>query len=151
MTSWLANLVGGGVGETLGAAGGFAKDIQDVFTTSDREQLSAYEAQTERLKAEQANTLGQLDINRTEAQHESIFVAGWRPACGWICASAMAYHFILFPLFGAAFTQFTGITLLDLNWQELSIVLTGMLGFGGIRAFEKAKGVARETTPSRKK
>ena len=142
--SWLGKLVGGGVGEVAGALGTAAKDIEDVFTTSDREQLSQYEAETERLKVQAAATQGQLAVNKVEARHSSVFVAGWRPGVGWICAAAMAYHFIAYPIFGPFVEKFTGTALVDLAWQELSVVLMGMLGFGGLRAFEKVKGVARE-------
>lgn len=81
---------------------------------------------------------GQLEINKIEAAHKSIFVAGWRPAVGWICAFALAYHFICAPI-------------LDI-WLEIPVIeveglypiLMGMLGLGGMRSFEKMKGVARE-------
>ena len=96
------------------------------------------------MRVAQAATQGQLAVNLADAAHPSIFVAGWRPFCGWICALAMAYHFIVFPLFGPYVERFTGIAPLDLAWQELSVVLMGMLGFGGIRAYEKVRGVSRD-------
>ena len=62
------------------------------------------------------------------------------------CAEiALAYHFIVFPLFGNAVEKYTGFPLVDLAWNELSVILMGMLGFGGIRAYEKVKGVARNS------
>ena len=142
--SWLGSIFGGGVGDVASSIGSAAKDIEDVFTTSDREKLAAYQAQTERAKVDQANELGQIEINKAEARHRSIFVAGWRPFVGWVCGGAMVYHFIVFPLFGEAIEKYTGYPLLDLNWEELSIILMGMLGFGGLRAYEKVKGIARE-------
>ena len=41
---------------------------------------------------------GQMAIDQQEAASNSFFVAGWRPAVGWCCALAFAYHMILQPL-----------------------------------------------------
>ena len=139
--SWLGSIFGGGISETASAIGSAAKDIEDVFTTSDREKLGQYQAETQRMEVQQRTDMGQIAVNREEARHRSIFVAGWRPFCGWVCGGAMAYHFAIFPLFGGWITQM-GFPLIDLNWQELSVVLMGMLGFGTLRSYEKAKGIA---------
>jgi hypothetical protein len=92
----------------------------------------------------QASDIAQLEVNKAEAQHESIFVAGWRPAIGWICAGALAYSYMIVP-----FVQF-GLTLagkpmlklpvLDANLWEL---MFGMLGMGALRSYEKLKGIAK--------
>ena len=142
--SWLSRIVGGGIGETAQAIGSAAKDIEDVFTTSDREELAAFVAETDRLRADSARDIAQIRVNEAQANHPSLFVAGARPAIMWICALAMLYHFVAYPLFGAAVQEYTGYPLGDLNWEELSVVLMGMLGFGGLRSFEKHKGIARE-------
>ena len=83
--------------------------------------------------------LGQLEINQAEAAHRSIFVAGWRPAVGWICALALANNFILVPYVGAFAPA---IQPLDLT--VMMPVLLGMLGLAGARTIEKIKRVARE-------
>ena len=75
--------------------------------------------------AEAAGVLGQLEINKVEAAHRSIFVAGWRPFIGWCCGAALAYHFVLQPM------------------ESLMTVLLGILGLGGMRSFEKFKGLAK--------
>ena len=142
--SWLGRILGGGIGETASAIGGAVKDIEDVFRTSDREALAQYEAETDRMRVAQAATQGQLDINREEARHPSMFVAGWRPGAGWVCVLAMCYHFLFYPLAAPLVLKYAGFQLIDLNWQELSVVLMGMLGFGGIRAYEKVRGVSRD-------
>ena len=89
---------------------------------------------------------GQLEINKAEAQHGSIFVAGWRPGIGWICGIALGWNFILQPIFSwIAFTA--GIDLSSaptLDTGELTTILLGMLGLGGLRTYEKRLGVARE-------
>ena len=88
---------------------------------------------------------GQLEINKQEAQHASIFVAGWRPGVGWICASALGWNYILQPIISwVAVAQ--GFDLADapqLDTAELTTILLGMLGLGGLRTYEKRLGVAR--------
>lgn len=100
-------------------------------------ELAALAATTELAKA-------QLSVNEREAQSASLFVSGWRPAIGWICASALCYQFILRPvgLFVAAYAGHpipNPPALDDTLWQ----LLFGMLGLGGLRTYEKVKGKAR--------
>ncbi|MFN7834847.1 MAG: 3TM-type holin [Burkholderiaceae bacterium] len=87
----------------------------------------------------------QLDVNKTEAQHTSLFVAGWRPFIGWTCGCALAYQFILRPLLPwlamVSGTQVPEMPNLDDSLMEL---VMAMLGLGGLRTFEKIKGVARK-------
>ena len=89
--------------------------------------------------------MAQVEVNKAEAGHRSIFVAGWRPFIGWTCGVALAYHFIFAPLivFGA---PWAGATIPDLpvfDMDSLMTVLLGMLGLGGMRSFEKAKGLTK--------
>ena len=88
---------------------------------------------------------GQLEINKAEASHRSIFVAGWRPFVGWTCGIALAYHFVIAPLvlFAAAFAGVEIPTLPEFDMGSLLTVLMGMLGLGGLRTFEKFKGVSK--------
>ena len=89
--------------------------------------------------------LAQLEVNKAEAAHKSIFVAGWRPFVGWVCGVALAYHFILAPLLQFGFAL-GGVEqdLPEFEFGQLSTVLMGMLGLGGLRTFEKMQGVSRE-------
>jgi len=89
---------------------------------------------------------GQLDINKVEAAHDSIFVAGWRPFVGWICGTGVGLKFIIMPI-----AQFVVILVMteppafpEFNIAELLTLLGGMLGFGALRTFEKVKKVSRE-------
>lgn len=88
--------------------------------------------------------LGQLKINEMEAQHRSLFVAGWRPAIGWICVAGLAYNFLLYPLLTwwavSSGADFTPPPLLSENLMELVLA---MLGLGALRTFEKFKGVTK--------
>lgn len=90
---------------------------------------------------------GQLAVNAKEAEHASIFVAGWRPAIGWICGAGLAWNFIVQPLISwIAFLipgapDLSGAPQLEIG--ELVTILLGMLGLGGLRTYEKRLGVAR--------
>jgi hypothetical protein len=107
----------------------------------------ADQAKLELLKLQQSGELAsmtaQTDINKAEASNPSLFVSGWRPAIGWVCALALAYQYLLRPLSGTIASLF-GMVIpplpgLDDNlWQ----LMMGMLGMGGLRTFEKVQGVA---------
>lgn len=105
------------------------------------------EAQAKLLEMAQSGDLaviaGQVEINKIEAASPNMFVAGWRPAVGWICAAGLAYQFILRPLmtFGAALFGHP-VVAPDLDMGTLMVLLTGMLGFGGLRTFEKVNDAA---------
>lgn len=100
-------------------------------------------AEAAQLAAAVAIVQGQLDINKAEAGSSSPFTSGWRPAIGWVCAAALACQYIARPLLawvgiviGHPFPDLPGID--DNLWQ----LMLGMLGLGGLRSFEKVKGVA---------
>lgn len=81
---------------------------------------------------------GQLAINETEAAHESIFVAGWRPAVGWVCVAGFGCKFVFFPLATWVVTLFgASLTPPALDVSELTVLLGGLLGLSGLRTFEK--------------
>jgi len=98
---------------------------------------------------------GQLAINKAEARHKSIFVAGWRPFVGWIGGAALAYQFLLYPLLVWCWTflQAKGIVPATLpappvlNTGALLTVVTGMLGIGGMRSYDKSKGTQTDKIP----
>jgi hypothetical protein len=100
-----------------------------------------HELNTEIHKANMA----QIEVNKVEAAHKSMFVAGWRPFVGWCCAFAMAYHFILQPFLVFAISVY-GITvnLPEFDMSSLMTVLLGILGLGGMRSLEKVQKVSRE-------
>ena len=87
---------------------------------------------------------GQSAVNQAEAGHASLFVAGWRPFVGWTCGAAFAYHYILQPLllFIAALCG-KSIVLPAFSMESLLTVLLGLLGLGGLRTYEKYRGVTR--------
>ena len=86
----------------------------------------------------------QTDINKIEAENPNLFVSGWRPACGWVCALAFGYHYVLQPLAAFVLAAFgIPVALPDFDMNALLTLLLGMLGLGGMRSFEKVKGVTR--------
>jgi hypothetical protein len=102
------------------------------------------EQEKQQLAAAVMAVQGQLDTNKTEAASPSVFVAGWRPFIGWVCGTACAWNWI-----GISVAKFIAVTWLaktiNLNpadVSEMMPVLMGMLGLGGLRTFEKVKGVA---------
>lgn len=96
-----------------------------------------------RLQAEVNLMLGQIDINKQEAAHTSVFVAGWRPFVGWVGGCGLAYAAIVDPLM--RFIAKVGFDYMG-NFPEIDTTITmqvlfGLLGLGAYRSFEKAKGV----------
>jgi hypothetical protein len=88
---------------------------------------------------------GQIEINKQEASHRSMFVAGWRPFIGWSCGVALAWHFVLQPVvvFAVAYLGVDIPALPTFDMDSLMTVLLGMLGLGGLRTFEKTKGLTK--------
>lgn len=102
----------------------------------------------ERLNAHVQLMLGQIEINKTEAQHKSVFVAGWRPFIGWVGGMAMAYQFVVYPLMLWIWAIIGPISATGepippppvMETAALWTVITGMLGIGVQRSFDKTKG-----------
>lgn len=95
------------------------------------------------LAADTQLALGQLEVNKQEAAHRTVFVAGWRPSIGWICSAGLAYQFVLLPLLSwVALAQ--GIPVPPpIELGSLIPLLMGMLGLGGLRTYEKTHGVSK--------
>lgn len=116
------------------------KRVPDV---NQRAQLEA-EMTRKLMEMDWAAIQGQLDINKVEAAHQSTFVAGWRPGVGWVCVTALGYNFVLQPILGFLYSikygVLPGMPILDTG--DLMAILAGILGLGGMRTFEKFRGVA---------
>ena len=81
---------------------------------------------------------GQLEVNKVEAAHKSLFVAGWRPCLGWVCALGLFYNSIVVNILGI------WVDVPEVDTTLLVPVMMGMLGIGAMRTVEKVKGVSRE-------
>jgi hypothetical protein len=87
--------------------------------------------------------VAQTEVNKIEAGSNRLFVAGWRPAVGWICAFAVGFKYIGGPLL-VMIAKYSGhdIELPDVGAEDLMVLLGGMLGLGTLRTVEKVKKVA---------
>ena len=119
--------------------------LDKFIEDKDQKNALAHEIATLAQKQAHEAQLAQVEVNKQEAQHRSIFVAGWRPFVGWVCGIALAYHFVLAPiiLFSVSITGIQIPELPSFNMETLTTVLLGMLGLGGLRSFEKYKGVSK--------
>lgn len=119
------------------------KIIDDFIPDKDAAQRAKDQINAKLVDAATQANLEQIKTNQTEAQHRSVWVAGWRPAIGWACAAGFGYTFLGYPILawlGAIY-----------GWPELPAVRTdillemtfGMLGMAGLRTFEKLKGVTQ--------
>jgi hypothetical protein len=132
------------VGNTLKGIGGLARDLRAAFT-GDIDPAKKAEIETRILEIESQAALGQIAINKEEAKNPSLFVSGWRPFIGWVCGFALLYHYILDRLieWGVALSDST-VTAPTFDLGDLILILGGLLGLGGLRTFERYKGVARK-------
>lgn len=97
-----------------------------------------------RLAAETELAKGQIDVNIEEAKSTNWFVAGWRPACGWVGATGLAYSAILEPFARFAAVVFAGYsgTFPVLDTTITMQILFGLLGLGAMRSFDKKNGTS---------
>lgn len=147
-----------GIGKIIDGVGKIADDLH----TSREEKL---EIALKEREMDVSLMQGQIEINRAEAQHTSIFVAGWRPFIGWIGGLALAYQFLFYPFMIWAWailqayghipchlpeviastnasidlTQCSFTTPPNFDAGPLFAIITGMLGIGGMRSFDKLK------------
>jgi len=119
--------------------------LDKVVEDKDQKAKLAHEIATLAEKQAHEAAMAQVEVNKAEAQHKSIFVAGWRPFIGWTCGVALAYHFIFAPfiVFGVAWSGAEIPEIPAFDMDSLMTVLLGMLGLGGMRSFEKAKGLTK--------
>jgi hypothetical protein len=117
------------------------------FLPEDKEERAKAEREIEsQLATHLAKVdLAQMAINREEARSRNIFVAGWRPFIGWTCGISLAWTYVGVPMlqFALAQTDQLHVVLPALDMSEMMPVLLGMLGLGGLRTFEKFKGVSK--------
>lgn len=118
--------------------------LDKFIEDKDQKNKLAHEIATMADKHSHEIAKSQIEVNKEEAKSRHWWIAGWRPACGWICTLAMGYHFIIQPFllfFLALFGLKMEIPAFDM--ETLMTVLLGMLGLGGLRSFEKHKKLTK--------
>ena len=94
-------------------------------------------------KMRQKPQILQIEINKIEAGHRSVFVSGWRPFIGWICGASLVWHFIGYPIA----TYLTAISMPELiipqlgSADDLMTLVISLLGLGGFRTVEKLNSI----------
>jgi len=137
--SFLGKLLGGGM---VSAAGGVA-NIIDQFVETPDEKVAAEKF---KLKLMQQPQLAQIELNKIEAGHRTIFVAGWRPFIGWVCGSALAWHFLVYDVLcwaQHAFAPTLPAPPALAGTETLVTVVMSLLGLGALRTVEKVNGRAK--------
>lgn len=107
------------------------KFIQD----KDQKAALAHEIATMSERHLQEIALAQINVNKAEAS-AGTFRGGWRPAVGWVCALGFGVNFLISPI-AAGF----GFIVPQADVSTMMPVLMGLLGLGGMRSFEKSKGI----------
>jgi hypothetical protein len=149
MSFW-SSLIGGGVKDAgdgiktaLDGAGGFLKDIRTAVTGKDPELDAKLLAAQEKIDAAQA------EINKVEAGSSTFFVAGWRPAIGWVCAVSLALYYPLRVIIGMvmwvrmAWGMDTLPPMPEVGIADVLGLVMSLLGLSGLRTIEKKSDVAR--------
>jgi len=129
----------------LGSLIGPVSSILDkVIPDKDLREKLAHDIATMAERHAHEQIQAQLEINKTEAAHKNLFVAGWRPACGWVCVLGMAGNFLIIPMANMTLELLeTGVKVPMIDLSTMLPVLMGMLGLGGLRTFEKVKGAQK--------
>ena len=119
--------------------------LDKFFPDADTELKGKLEAAASEINNSYQLQLSQLEINKVEAGSTSLFVAGWRPAIGWVCGVSLLYAALVEPIARfIATVLFTYTGLFPIINTELTLqILLGLLGLAGMRSFEKSKGVTK--------
>ena len=119
--------------------------LDKFIEDKDQKARLAHDVATMAQKHAQELAKAQLDVNKVEAAHKSMFVAGWRPAVGWVCCLGLASNYLFIPMANFVLViSNSGVVVPPLDLSGMMPVLMGMLGLGAMRSYEKTKGVSRE-------
>lgn len=139
------------------AVGPIVDNLVDRIPDPNKRQEAKEEFEKQLLNAVNQASLAQTKINEIETEHKSIFIAGWRPFIGWVCGIGILWAFIVQPIsvwtiqvWGdkAVWLNDKGDYILPIiNSEGLFQLVLAMLGMGGLRTFEKMRGVARNNSP----
>lgn len=130
---WVSGLLGSGI---IQGAKGIA-EIVDKFVETPEEKKAA---EIVLMKLQQKPDEVQAEINKIEAGHRSLFVAGWRPAVGWVCTIALTWGWILAPILQFVYPDRT-MPAVEVG-QAISLIMA-LLGMGALRSYEKRSGLTK--------
>ena len=119
--------------------------LDKFIEDKDQKAKLAHDIATMSQRHAQQLALAQIKVNEAEASSGSLFKGGWRPFVGGVCGVAFCYHFIIQPLI-VFIVALTGTTIPDLPSFDMGTLLTvlgGLLGIGGLRTYEKQKGLTK--------
>lgn len=145
-----------GIGAVASAVGDISKAVGGVIekVVPDPDLKAKLQHETDLALVSQATALQtaiteaaskQAEINLKEAESPSLFVAGWRPAVGWLCIFGIGYAALLQPIATWLSALFHGPALPTVDGSALISLLLALLGIGGMRSYEKVQGVSRES------
>ena len=119
--------------------------LDKFIPDADTKAKLAHEVATMAQNHAQELAKSQLEVNKVEAAHKSLFVSGWRPAVGWVCVLGMFGNFITIPFSNFVLALFgIDIVIPLVPLETMMPVLMGMLGLGAMRTYEKKNAVHRD-------
>ena len=119
--------------------------LDKIIPDADERNRLAHEIATLAERQSHEIAKAQIEVNQREADHQSLFVSGWRPAVGWVCCIGLACNYLFIPMANFVLVlSDSSVTVPALDLSEMMPVLLGMLGLGSLRTWEKTKGVARK-------
>ncbi len=137
-------LLGSIIASTIDIIGRFIPDPEEKAKAQLEVMKIQQSSEFKQIEASLQQAQMQADINKQEAAHASVWVAGWRPFIGWVCGAGLALQFILFPMvFWVGQLANVAIIMPQLPFEMIMTMLGGMLGIGGMHTYEKVKGVVK--------
>lgn len=127
------------IGDAINAVKDLVSEVVVDKDKRDQVNLELTRIQDQAQARLDAQIQAQIEVNKIEAGSDSLFVAGWRPAIGWVGASALAYSFIIGPFLGIWFK------VPDLQYDSLLQIVLAMLGVSSMKTYERVKGVSPYT------
>ena len=133
------------MGDLVGTIIGTVGNVLDRIIPDKNKRAEAEESLKLALASNEFQlAIEQVKVNAIEAASNDKFTSRWRPFIGWICGTAFALHFVIFPILNWIVVLF-GAPAIDIvfDMQSLMYALGGLVGLGGFRTFEKVKGVTK--------
>ena len=132
---FLSKIFGGNAGAAVQGVTAVGNVLDNLFTSKD-EKLTHEEV---RIRLAQQPDMAQIELNKIEATHRSVFVAGWRPFMGWIGGLGLANMFLVNPWI----QWFTGEIGPNLPEGIIMELVFALLGLGTLRTIEKIQGKSK--------